>query len=109
MVQHSKILSGGASSETIAEALGLDVIKALSDLLSRQSSPAPVRRALRQKDVLEALGIGKSQLYDGIVRGIYPGPCKVDENGRNSIWWDNEIRAIQDAAIARRDAAAKAA
>ncbi len=106
MVQQPTILSGGAiRAEDIAKALGPDVIKALSDLLSRHPR---VRRGLRLQEVLDALGIGRSAFYDGIQRGIYPGPCKTDENSKNSVWWDDEIAAIQQRAIARRDATSKA-
>jgi predicted DNA-binding transcriptional regulator AlpA len=110
MVQHSTILSGEASPEAIAKALGPEVIKALADLLSRQVGTAPrIRRALRLNHVLAALGVSRSTFYEGVDRGIYPAGCKVDENGRNAIWWDTEIYEIQQRAIDRRDAAAKAA
>jgi predicted DNA-binding transcriptional regulator AlpA len=62
-----------------------------------------VRRAMRLPDVLAALGLGRSQFYDGITSGLFPKPCKLDVSSRASIWWSDEIAAIQLHAIERRD------
>jgi len=67
-----------------------------------------VRRAMRLPAVLQALGLGRSQFYDGMVSGVFPKPCKLDENSRASIWWADEIAGIQKRAIERRDAGAAA-
>jgi predicted DNA-binding transcriptional regulator AlpA len=65
-----------------------------------------VRRAMRLEAVLEALGVSRSTFYEGVGKGIYPAPCKPDEDGRAAIWWDTEISAVQERAIERRDAKA---
>ena len=66
-----------------------------------------LRKALRKPAVLAALGVSNSVLYDGITRGVYPRGMKIDPAGRNVIWWEDEIIAVQKAAIERqaRDAA----
>jgi prophage regulatory protein len=46
-------------------------------------------------------------LYDGIAKGKYPKGTKIDPGGRVVIWWDDEIEAIQKAAIERQEASAK--
>ena len=63
-----------------------------------------LRRALRLEAVLEATGESRSGWYDGIKKGIYPAPTKVNPDGRNAIWWDDEIAEVQARAIARRAA-----
>jgi predicted DNA-binding transcriptional regulator AlpA len=68
------------------------------------SQDTKVRRALRLEAVLEATGESKSGWYEGIKKGIYPAPTKVNPNGRNAIWWDDEIAEVQARAISRRAA-----
>jgi predicted DNA-binding transcriptional regulator AlpA len=63
-----------------------------------------LRYALRKPEVLAALGESNSGLYAGIAKGIYPKPTKLHPGSRNSIWWLDEVVAVQAAAIARRDA-----
>jgi len=64
-----------------------------------------VRKALRKPAVLDALGVSNSTFYEGIAKGKYPKGTKIDPDGRNVVWWDDEIEAIQKAAVARAKAA----
>ena len=65
-----------------------------------------VRKAMRKSAVLAALGLSNSTFYDGIAKGKYPKPTKIDPDGRIVIWFEDEIEAIQRAAIERQSVAA---
>jgi prophage regulatory protein len=65
-----------------------------------------LRKALRKKAVLEATGLPNSTLYEQIAKGLFPKPTKIDPNGRNVIWWEDEVVAWQANVIARNSAAA---
>jgi predicted DNA-binding transcriptional regulator AlpA len=67
-----------------------------------------VRRALRKPAVLDALGCSNSTLYELIEKGKVPKPTKLDPDGRISIWWADEIEALQKAAVDRQTAGAAA-
>lgn len=69
------------------------------------SDGTPLRRGLRLPQVLEALGIGRSQFYAGIQTGHFPAPCKLNDSPHSaSVWWADEIIELQRRSIARRDA-----
>jgi predicted DNA-binding transcriptional regulator AlpA len=71
------------------------------------SDGTTLRRGLRLPEVLEALGIGRSQFYAGIQAGQFPAPCKLNDSPYSaSVWWSDEIALIQERAIKRRDARA---
>jgi predicted DNA-binding transcriptional regulator AlpA len=71
------------------------------------SDGTTLRRGLRLPEVLEALGIGRSQFYAGIQAGRFPAPCKLNDSPHSaSIWWSDEIAELQRRSIARRDARA---
>lgn len=63
-----------------------------------------IRKALRLPAVLEALGVSKTTFYDGITAGIYPKPTKLSPGGKSSIWFEDEIAAVQARASAREAA-----
>lgn len=72
--------------------------------------PTKVRRAIRGKEAREMLGgLSNSQFYAEIAAGRIPAPVKLFPNSRLSTWFSDEIEAIVDAAIARRDARAEKA
>jgi predicted DNA-binding transcriptional regulator AlpA len=60
-----------------------------------------VRIAMRRLKVLAALGVSNSTFYDGIAKGLYPPPTKIDPEGRISVWWEDEIEAVQKRAVER--------
>jgi predicted DNA-binding transcriptional regulator AlpA len=69
------------------------------------SDGTTLRRGLRLPEVLEALGIGRSQFYAGIQAGRFPPPCKLNDSPHSaSVWFADEIAEVQARAIARRDA-----
>jgi prophage regulatory protein len=65
-----------------------------------------LRKALRRKAVLVATGLPNSTLYEQIAKGRFPKPTKVDPDGRNVIWWEDEVIAWQASVIARNAQAA---
>jgi prophage regulatory protein len=64
-----------------------------------------LRKALRKKAVLEATGLPNSTLYEQIAKGRFPKPTKVDPDGRNVVWWEDEVIAWQASVISRNTAA----
>jgi prophage regulatory protein len=60
-----------------------------------------LRKALRKKQVLEATGLPNSTLYEKIAKGLFPKPAKIDPDGRNVIWWEDEVIAWQASVMAR--------
>jgi predicted DNA-binding transcriptional regulator AlpA len=60
------------------------------------------RIALRRKEVLRATGWSNSTLYTKISEGKFPGPTKLDPEGHIVVWWNDEIEAIQKAAVERQ-------
>jgi prophage regulatory protein len=64
-----------------------------------------LRKALRKKAVLEATGLPNSTLYEQIAKGRFPRPVKIDPDGRNVIWWEDEVVAWQASVMARNAAA----
>jgi prophage regulatory protein len=65
-----------------------------------------VRKAMRKPAVLAALGCSNSTFYDGIAKGKYPKGTKLDPDGRVTIWFEDQIEAIQKAAVERQAAGA---
>ena len=54
-------------------------------------------RAMRRKDVKNALGVtADSTFYDLIEARVIPPGTKLDPRGRTVIWWESEIKAIQE-------------
>ena len=60
-----------------------------------------LRKALRKKQVLEATGLPNSTLYEKIAKSLFPKPAKIDPDGRNVIWWEDEVIARQASVMAR--------
>jgi predicted DNA-binding transcriptional regulator AlpA len=58
-----------------------------------------LRKALRKKAVLEATGLPNSTLYEQIAKG------RFDPDGRNVVWWEDEVIAWQASVISRNTAA----
>jgi prophage regulatory protein len=59
------------------------------------------RKALRKPAVLAATGWSDSTLYAKIAEGKFPKPTKLDPDGRTSIWWEDEVEAVQKRATDR--------
>lgn len=57
---------------------------------------------------LEITGLKRSAFYDKVAAGIFPKPIKIDPDGKAVAWIEDELVAVQDRAIARRDQAAAA-
>ncbi|QDM32656.1 AlpA family phage regulatory protein [Tardiphaga sp. vice352] len=58
-----------------------------------------VRKALRLPAVLDALACSKATWYAGIKKGVYPKGKKLNPDGNIVVWFDDEIAAIQAAAL----------
>jgi predicted DNA-binding transcriptional regulator AlpA len=65
-----------------------------------------LRKAMRKKAVLEATGLPNSTLYEQIAKGHFPKGTKLDPDGRNVIWWEDEVIAWQAGVMARNAATA---
>jgi prophage regulatory protein len=65
-----------------------------------------LRKALRKKAVLEATGLPNSTLYEQIAKGRFPKPTKIDPDGRNVVWWEDEVIAWHASVISRNAALA---
>ena len=57
-------------------------------------------RCLRNRDVLNKVGLRKSNLYKMIGEGLFPKPIKV---GRASLWIEEEVDAVLKAYVAGMD------
>jgi len=57
-------------------------------------------RCLRSRDVLNKVGLRKSNLYKMIGEGLFPKPIKV---GRASLWIEEEVDAVLKAYVAGMD------
>lgn len=64
------------------------------------------RKALRLPAVLDRIGCSRSTWYEGIKKGIYPAPTKLNPSGRIVIWFDDQIDEIQKRAVERNAAVA---
>jgi prophage regulatory protein len=62
-----------------------------------------LRRLLRLPAVEDAVGMGKTQIYEAIERGVFPKPVPILEGGRAVGWVEDEIIAYIEARIALRD------
>ena len=60
-----------------------------------------LRKAMRKKQVLEATGLPNSTLYEKIAKGHLSKATKLDPDGRNVVWWEDEVIAWQASVIAR--------
>jgi predicted DNA-binding transcriptional regulator AlpA len=67
---------------------------------------AMVRKAMRLPGVCAAFGIGKSTVYEWVEKGLLPKPTKIDPANHSSVWWEDEIEAVQKAAVERQQASA---
>ncbi len=65
------------------------------------NQPTP-QKVMRRTEVQACLGVGVTKLYALINKGIVPAPAHL---GKTSIWFENEILAVQNRLIAERDAA----
>jgi predicted DNA-binding transcriptional regulator AlpA len=63
-------------------------------------------KLLRLNAVLEAAGIGRTQLMEHVMRGEFPKPVKVTKSGRSIAWLMDEVVAWQETRIAERDRSA---
>jgi predicted DNA-binding transcriptional regulator AlpA len=61
-----------------------------------------LRKVMRKPAVLDALGIKHSTLYEGNEKGIYPKGTKLNPDGRVVIWFEDQIEAVQKAAVERQ-------
>lgn len=64
-----------------------------------------VRNVMRLPAVLAATGWAKPTLYMKIAGGKFPAGTKIDPDGRAVVWFEDQVAAFQQAAVA---AAAKA-
>lgn len=62
---------------------------------------------IREPDVLRKLGISHSTLWAKVAERKIPAPVKLEAGGRVTAWIEAEIDALINAAIARRDEAAR--
>jgi prophage regulatory protein len=66
-----------------------------------------MRTFIRLKEVMRITGLGRSTIYQGVLKNWFPAPIKL---GRKASGWDlDEINEWQDACIALRDRDATAA
>jgi len=63
-----------------------------------------IRIAARKKRVLAATGWSNSTLYQKIAEGKFPKPTKLDPDGRAVTWFEDQIEALQQAAVERQAA-----
>ena len=45
------------------------------------------QRILRQRDVLEAIGVGKTKLWEMIGDGDFPAPIRLGGEGSRAVGW----------------------
>jgi predicted DNA-binding transcriptional regulator AlpA len=62
-----------------------------------------VRKVLRKSGVLAGTGWSVSTLYAKIAAGKFPRGTKLDPQGRAVIWFEDEVDAVQKAAVERRN------
>jgi predicted DNA-binding transcriptional regulator AlpA len=61
---------------------------------------------MRKAGVLEATGWPNSTLYLKIKQGKFPKGTKLDPDGKAVVWFEDEVEAIQKAAVAAATEAA---
>ena len=59
-----------------------------------------VRKAMRRAAVLESTGWSVPTLYRKIKQKKFPKGTKLDPDGSAVIWFEDEVEAIQKAAVA---------
>ena len=59
-----------------------------------------VRRFLRLPAVMAATGYSRSTVYEKVKTGKLPAPVKLDPTGKAVGWWEDEIEAVQNRAVA---------
>jgi predicted DNA-binding transcriptional regulator AlpA len=64
-----------------------------------------MRKVSRKPAVLGAMGWSNSTLYSKIAAGKFPKGTKLDPLGRIVVWFDDEIDALQKAAVEKQAAA----
>ena len=65
-----------------------------------------VRKVLRKPELLQATGWSNSTLYLKIGQGRFPKGTRLDPEGRVVVWFEDEIAALQQAAVERQAPAA---
>jgi len=60
------------------------------------------RKAMRKPDVLKATGWSNSTLYAKIGAGKFPKGVRLDPDGRAVVWFEDQVEAIQKAAVERQ-------
>ena len=65
-----------------------------------------VRKVMRKAGVLAATGWPNSTLYLKIKQGKFPKGTKLDPSGKAVVWFEDEVEAIQKAAVSAASEAA---
>jgi prophage regulatory protein len=73
---------------------------------SANSAKKRPRRIMRLRAVMAKTGWSKSAIYTKIAAGLFPAPVHLLD-GKASIWDENEIDDIVEAAFAKRDEVAQ--
>jgi prophage regulatory protein len=60
-------------------------------------------RLLRKHEVLQIVGLGRTQLDEAVKKGAFPAPIRVIEGGRRVAWLAHEIEAHLKLRIAARN------
>lgn len=71
--------------------------------MTQKVSPPKVRRFLRLRAVMEAVGYGRTRLYELVANGEFPKPVKLSSTGHAVAWNEDEVTAWQEARLAARD------
>ena len=58
-----------------------------------------VRKAMRRAAVLEATGWSAPTLYRKISEGKFPKGTKMDPDGQAVVWFEDQVEAVQKAAV----------
>ncbi len=66
-------------------------------------------RILRRPEVQHRTGRSKSDIYEGMERGLFPQSVPLSPNGGRVGWLESEIDQWIEARVAARDAALSAA
>jgi prophage regulatory protein len=62
-----------------------------------------LHRIIRLRDLSDFVGLKRTQIDALIIRGEFPRPIKLNDNGRAKGWLEAELIAWQQARIAARD------
>jgi predicted DNA-binding transcriptional regulator AlpA len=62
----------------------------------------PMDRQLKEREVMEIRGCGRTKLWQDVRAGLFPAP--VYDGPRTKRWFESEVAAHQEALKATRDA-----